>query len=141
MKELSIEQKAKRYDEAIEKLRSLHDDYDTVSTLIDIKEELENIFPELKENEDELTWLTNYISEEVYSLSMYIRDNEDRIKLKKLQKSLAWLKKQGEQKPIERKGFISIPFGTDSEFIKEAIAVPDGCVATIEGNRIHIKKK
>lgn len=53
MKELSIEEKAKAYDEAIEKLRSLHDDYDTVSTLIDIKEELENIFPELKESEDE----------------------------------------------------------------------------------------
>ena len=55
MKELSIEEKAKRYDEAIEKLRSLHDDYDTVNTLIDIKEELEHIFPELKESrEDEM---------------------------------------------------------------------------------------
>ena len=52
MKELSIEEKAKAYDEAIEKLRSLHDDYDTVSTLIDVKEELENIFPELAESED-----------------------------------------------------------------------------------------
>ncbi len=46
---MTPEEKAKRYDEAIKKLRSLHDDYDTVSTLIDIKEELENIFPELKE--------------------------------------------------------------------------------------------
>lgn len=67
---------------------------------------------------------------------------------------VAWIEKQGErisanscktckdeQKPIERKDFISIPFGTDSEFIKEAIAIPDGCVATIEGNRIHIRKK
>ena len=53
MKKLSIEEKAKAYDEAIEKLRSLHDDYDTVSTLIDIKEELEYIFPEFKESEDE----------------------------------------------------------------------------------------
>lgn len=53
MDKLTTEQKAKRYDEVIEKLRSLHDDYDTVSTLIDIKEELENIFPELKESEDE----------------------------------------------------------------------------------------
>ena len=49
----SIEEKAKCYDEAVEKLRRLHDNYDTVSTLIDIKEELENIFPELKESEDE----------------------------------------------------------------------------------------
>lgn len=53
MYKLSIVEKAKRYDEAIKKLRSLHDNYDTVSTLIDIKEELENIFPELAESEDE----------------------------------------------------------------------------------------
>lgn len=46
-----------------------------------------------------------------------------------------------EQKPIEREGFISIPFGTDSELVNETITIPDGCVATIEGNRIHIKKK
>lgn len=45
-----------------------------------------------------------------------------------------------EQKPIERKDFISIPFGTDSEFIKEAIAIPDGCVAAIEGRKIFIRK-
>ena len=30
MKELSIEQKAQRYGEAVEKLRILHDYYDTV---------------------------------------------------------------------------------------------------------------
>ena len=50
---MTIEQKAKAYDEAIEKLRNLHDNYDTVSTLIDIKEELEHILPELRESEDE----------------------------------------------------------------------------------------
>ena len=46
-----------------------------------------------------------------------------------------------EQKPVERKDFISIPFGTDSELIEESITIPDGCVATIEGNKIHMKKK
>lgn len=63
------------------------------------KEALETLIPELKESEDELTWLTRFIEEEAYSLSMDIRDNEDRIKLKNLQRSLEWLKKQGEQKP------------------------------------------
>lgn len=57
-----------------------------------------------------------------------------------IEECIDWLEKQGEQKPIKREEFISIPFGTDSEFIKEAITIPDGCVATIEGNRIHIKK-
>lgn len=61
-----------------------------------LKERLLPFFPELKESEDELTWLTKFIEEEAYSLSMDIRDNEDRIKLKNLQKSLAWLEKQGE---------------------------------------------
>lgn len=60
-------------------------------------ETIEYIFPELKENEDELTWLTRYIEEEAYSLSLDIRDDEDSIRLKKLQKAVAWLKKQGEK--------------------------------------------
>jgi hypothetical protein len=34
MKVLSIEQKAQRYDEGIEKLRNFYRDYDTVSRLI-----------------------------------------------------------------------------------------------------------
>jgi len=55
---------------------------------------LDNIFPELKEPEDELTWLTKYIEEEAYNLSIDIRDDEDRIKLKKLQKAFVWLEKQ-----------------------------------------------
>ena len=50
---MTQEEKAKAYDEAIEKARSLHDNYDSVSTLIDIKEELEHIFPLLAESEDE----------------------------------------------------------------------------------------
>jgi len=68
-----------------------------------LNEALEFLIPELKVSEDELTWLKNYISEEIYYLSMDIRDNEDMdirddediIKLQKLQKSLAWLEKQG----------------------------------------------
>lgn len=60
---------------------------------------IDDIVPELKEDEDELTWLKNYISEEAYYLSMDIRDNKDSIKLQKLQKSLAWLKKQAADKP------------------------------------------
>lgn len=53
MKELGVEEKAKRYDEAIKKLRDFYRDYDTISCLIDVKEELANLFPELAESEDE----------------------------------------------------------------------------------------
>lgn len=82
-----------KYNEALEKARELS------KTITGAN--YEYIFPELKEEEDELTWLKNYISDEAYYLSMDIRDNEDRIKLQKLQKSLVWLEKQGKQKPVE----------------------------------------
>lgn len=96
MKELTIEQKAKAYDEAIEKLRSLHDDYDTVSTLIDIKEELEYIFPEFKESEDEkvrkaLVELVKCNERSGYTLLNNVSTSS----------MLDWLEKQGEQKPAD----------------------------------------
>ena len=49
MKELNMEQKAKRYDEALEKARQLCA-YPTTKPFIS---DLQDIFPELKESEDE----------------------------------------------------------------------------------------
>ena len=109
---MTIEEKAKAYDEALERASKLRvqNPFDTVSQM------MEHVFPklkeseveltELKESEDELTWLTRFIEEEAYSLSMVIRDNEDRIKLKKLQKSLAWLENQSESDEIKAKEFL-----------------------------------
>lgn len=82
--------------EAIKILKEFHDK----SALFSVRTALETVFPELKEDEDELEWLKQFIQEEAHSLSMDIRDNEDRYKLKKLQRSLEWLEKQGEQKSI-----------------------------------------
>lgn len=93
IKEILIMDYKNKYNEALERARELS------KTITGAN--YEYIFPELKEEEDELTWLKNYISEEAYYLSIDIRDNEDRLKLQKLQKSLAWLEKQGEQKPVE----------------------------------------
>ena len=90
---MTQEQKAEAYSKAVEKAKQ---EYNT-ATSEDRKQWLEELFPELRESEDELTWLTRYIEEEAYSLSMDIRDNEDRIKLEKLKKSLAWLEKQSEK--------------------------------------------
>jgi len=91
MKELTIEQKAERYDEAITKLRSLHDNYNTVSTLIDVKEELENILPELKDSEDEkikqrIIKLIKMSSE----VGSFVLDKWEADEM------LTWLEKQGE---------------------------------------------
>ena len=90
----------KKYKEALSRAKELmsrcvlNSDY---KAIIYRAEDIESIFPELKESEDELTWLTKYIEEEAYSLSIDIRNNEDRIKLKKLQKAIAWLNKQDEK--------------------------------------------
>lgn len=82
----------KAYDKAVKEASIAYKDGDK-----HLKATLERIFPELKESEDELSWLIRYIEEEVDSLSMDIRDDEDRIKLKNLKKSLAWLENQGEK--------------------------------------------
>ena len=50
---MTIEEKAKRYDKTIEKLREFYRDYDIVSSLIDVKKELASRIPELKDKEDE----------------------------------------------------------------------------------------
>ena len=84
MKELSTEEKAQRYDEAIEKLRDFYRDYDTVSRLIDVKEELANLFPELKESENER------IRKEILD---FIRREGQHIDKLKWHKWIAWLEK------------------------------------------------
>lgn len=95
MDKLNIVEKAKRYDEAIKKLRSLHDNYDTVSTLIDVKEELENIFPELAENEDERIrkWCISHFKECIN----VIKDN-DEYKEYLNNKVIPWLEKHSQVK-------------------------------------------
>ena len=92
MEELTIEQKAKRFDEAMKVAKDIRDGKTTY--ILNVATAIEAIFPELKEEEDELTWLINYISEEAYCLSIDIRNDVDRDILKKLQRSLVWLKKQ-----------------------------------------------
>lgn len=95
-----MENYGQKYKEALSRAKGLmsrcvhNSDY---KAIIYRAEDIESIFPELKESEDELTWLTKYIEEEAYSLSIDIRNNEDRIKLKKLQKAIAWLNKQDEK--------------------------------------------
>ena len=96
MKELSVEEKAKRYDDLLVRLQEAKVDNDVCDDryccVIDV------IVPELKESEGELAWLKRFIQEEIDCLSFDIRDSEDRVKLKNLQRSIAWLEKQSEQK-------------------------------------------
>lgn len=130
MKELSIEQKAKLYDEAINIAKSkIKNDKDHIL----YEEDIIEIFSELKEKTDE-----EMIQKLIAVIHLYYGEgvNVER------DECLEWLEKQSKNKPIERKEFISIPFGAfDSELIEEMLTIPDGCVATIEGNIIHIKRE
>lgn len=116
---MTQEEKAKAYDEAIEKLRSLHDEYDIVS----IKEELEHIFPQLKESENErirksLIMTINNICNSDEGLVTFNGFSKEQI--------LTWLEKQGEQKSADK---------------CEGCNNAKGCVACVDGSEwAHIEE-
>lgn len=88
MKELTIEEKAKAYDEALERAKAINDEKD-----VDVESGTticEYIFPELKESEDEK------IKKEIISIlrNTYWTSNRNRFN-----ELVAWFEKQDEQKP------------------------------------------
>lgn len=86
MKELTIKEKAQRYDEALEKAKKLYEKGT-------ITESLNYVFPELAESEDEKIrkWLEEHIEA--------MPDNSIEFKDVKRIDVLHWLEKQGNQKP------------------------------------------
>ena len=88
MKELSIEEKAKRYDEAIEKL---HEIITMDNKPVNPKEIGEYLFPELKESDDEK--IKNFISNELACLRA--TDEKGTVRYNELTEAIAWLEKQG----------------------------------------------
>lgn len=99
MEELSIEEKAKRYDEAIEIAKK---NYITAQDLCEgsqiysecFKNTLENIFPELKWSDDDRIkkWLIAQLE---------IKLGNDTTLDNMILKAIAYIEKQDEQKPIE----------------------------------------
>ena len=90
MKELTIEQKAKAYDEALEKARQLCA-YPTSKPFIS---DLQDLFPELSESEDER------IRKEIISFLTYYHTGHGN-SVKYDDGWIAWLEKKGEQKSAE----------------------------------------
>ena len=88
MKELTIEQKAQRYDEALERAIAEYKDEDR-----HLKATLERIFPQLKKSKDEK------IRKELIDLIYKVYANTSYITCVEHEDMLAWLKKQGE--PVE----------------------------------------
>ena len=92
MKELSIEEKAKRYDEALGKARQLCA-YPTSKPFIS---DLQDLFPELKESEDER------IRKALISVLKSDFENDTTIHDISVGDIIAWLEKQGKQKSIDK---------------------------------------
>jgi hypothetical protein len=80
----------KKYKEALERARQ----FSEKPYLEDSKGIVDYIFPELKESEGERTWIINYLSNRILN-STIIAEKEN------LKKAIAWVEKQGEQKPVE----------------------------------------
>ena len=100
MKELTTQEKADRFDEAIERLRNAF--YDNSGRMCEeyrkaVIRIIEPIFPELKESEDEIVrkWIIDYLNNRILNSS--ILDEKESCK-----KAIAWLKKQGEQKSADK---------------------------------------
>ena len=93
MKELSIKEKAKRYDEAIERANNLHKDAVEMENNMTTKT-CEIIFPELAESEDER--MKRIISDILLVDNNEIREILDANNVL-MQDIVAWLEKQGEQ--------------------------------------------
>lgn len=131
MKELTIEEKAKRYDEAI-KLVNTKWYYKNQPCFINVSE----LFPEFKENKDEniKKWLIEYFQE---FKSTGIEGFANGLKIDNI---VAWLEKQNNTDKVNQQ-IIDIPFGAkDSELQEATYYIPDGYHAEINGNEVIIKK-
>ena len=109
MKELSIEEKAKAYDEALKRAIKHHD---KDGLTLEQYETIDIIFPELKESKDERIRkeIINYIKTGTYHKDW-----------------LAWLEKQGEQKPIIEMKSAEESLGIDSETYNKIV---DECICS-----------
>lgn len=95
MKELSIQEKASRYDEAIEQLRAMMPNWERLSyTGKTFLQDLIYILPELQENEDERIRKEIIRIVDIWTNSSPVVNGIPRETL------LAWLEKKGEEKKI-----------------------------------------
>ena len=110
MKELSIEEKAKRYDEAIERAESIYNE--TAIPSATTKGICTYIFPELKESDDERIRGNIIATIHLY----YGEPLEDEAK-----EMIAWLEKQCEQKIKTTYESLGIDSDTYNKIVDECI--------------------
>ena len=118
MKELSIEEKAKRYDERLEKAR---EEYENHKSFKGYCGKLVRIFPELKESVEEK--MVKFIKQQLFNIKKTITENYELDA--KLTKAIDWLEKQCEQKPTTEIKSAEESLGIDSDTYNKIV---DECI-------------
>lgn len=108
MKELSIEEKAKRYDEAIERANELNyvSDNDSLQRKV-----VERLFPELKDKESKDEKIRQFL----LNFVRHYMDDSDSDELSR-EDCLAWIEKKGEYKINEYRTWLNIVSQVLTEF-------------------------
>lgn len=128
MKELSIEEKAKRYDEAIERAESIYNE--TAIPSATTKGICTYIFPELKESEDDR--MVKFIKNQLFNIKKTITENYELDA--KLTKAICWLEKQCEQKIKTPDESLGIDSDTYNKIVDECIYGEQKPIDKVEPN-------
>ena len=122
MKELSIEEKAKRYDKALERAKNT---IEVNQTIPDIVECVESLFPELKESEDER------IKEDIITYLSTVEDKE----LIPYESWIAWLEKQDESNKTFNRD-VEIEDEKIRKYLITYFSDIDDCASSIKGKNV-----
>ena len=129
MKELSIEEKAKAYDEAIKRLEDINTGK-CQKTFVFTEGLFDYIFPELKESEDDR--MVKFIKNQLFNIKKTITENYELDA--KLTKAIGWLEKQCEQKIKTPEESLGIDSDTYNKIVDECIYGEQKPIDKVEPN-------
>lgn len=125
---MDVAEKAKRYDEAIKRAKEMYSKFEGMKQ----GDVLEDVFPELKESEDEkirkklIAYFVRYKEQAICGVKTFYGIPSDKI--------LAWLEKQGEQKSVDGT-FVNVD-DVREDFVKEVYRVLDTDTNNDRANQI-----
>lgn len=129
MKKLSIEEKAKAYDEAINRLEDIKTGK-CQKTFVFTEGLFDYIFPELKESEDDM--MVKFIKNQLFNIKKTITENYELDA--KLTNAICWLEKQCEQKIKTSEESLGIDSETYNKIVDECIYGEQKPIDKVEPN-------
>lgn len=129
MKKLSIEEKAKAYDEAIKRLEDIKTGK-CQKTFVFTEGLFDYIFPELKESEGDR--MVKFIKNQLFNIKKTITENYELDA--KLTKAIGWLEKQCEQKIKTPEESLGIDSDTYNKIVDECIYGEQKPIDKVEPN-------